>query len=254
MRRRLFLAGLVAALTLTACGQTGPGEAGRDSSSGEAPTQVFAAASLHEAFPAAAESSSVTFSFDGSSGLVDQIAGGAPADVFASADRRNMDRAIDAGAINGDPIMFATNYLVLVVPPGNPGGVGGFDASLTGVRLVICAPEVPCGTATAGVLERAGLAVTPVSEETSVTDVLGKVTSGEADAGIVYATDAANAGEQVDTFEIPGAQDAPNTYWIARVTGAPNPEGADAFITMITGAAGQSTLAEFGFGAARSAQ
>lgn len=253
--RRLAL--LAATLLLAACGQgTSEPAASGTTTSESSPSAsavdvgqvtVFAAASLNKAFPLASEGMDVDYSFDGSSGLVDQLKGGAPADVFASADKKNMDKAVEAGLIDGDPVQFATNYLVLVTPSDNPGGVTGFDSSLDGKKLVICAAEVPCGAATVKVAEAAGLTLTPVSEESSVTDVLGKVTSGEADAGIVYATDATQAGDDVATFDIPGAQDDPNTYWIAVVTNAPNPTGARAFVDLIMGG-GQATLGDLGFG------
>lgn len=145
--------------------------------------------------------------------------------------------------------MFATNYLVLITPADNPAGITGFDSSLDGTKLVICAADVPCGAATLKVAEANGITLNPVSEESKVTDVLGKVTAGEADAGLVYATDAASAGDEVKTFDIPGATDDPNTYWIAKVTDAPNPQGADEFISLITGP-GADKLAEYGFGPA----
>lgn len=209
---------------------------------------VFAAASLHEVFQEIADAN---YSFDGSSGLVDQMAGGAPADVFASADENNMNRAVEEGLIDGEPAMFATNYPVLVTPADNPADITGFDESLEGSRLVICAPDVPCGAATLRVSEAAGMTLTPVSEESSVTDVLGKVTSGEADAGLVYATDAAGAGDAVQVFEVPGAEDDPNTYWIAKVVDAPNPDIADAFIEIVLSDEGQAALAGYGFGPGR---
>ncbi|MFD0866453.1 substrate-binding domain-containing protein, partial [Tessaracoccus lubricantis] len=130
MRAAVTVAAL--ALALAACG----------SPAGEGPV-VFAAASLAEVLPRIEPRAQ--YSFDGSSGLVDQLAAGAPADVFASADRRTMDRAVGEGLIDGEPRMFATNHLVLVVPTGNPAAVTGFDASLDGAKLVVCAPEVPCG-------------------------------------------------------------------------------------------------------------
>jgi len=209
---------------------------------------VFAAASLNTVFPGIA---AANYSFDGSSGLVDQLKGGAPADVFASADRKNMDKAVEAGLIDGDPVMFATNYLVLVTPADNPAGITGFDDSLDGVKLVVCAPDVPCGAATVKAAEANGIELRPVSEEAKVTDVLGKVTAGEADAGLVYATDAAGAGDKVVVFDVPGASDEPNTYWIGRVKGAPNPEQGDAFIAAVTGEQGQARLRASGFGAPR---
>ena len=241
------LALVAATLLLAACGQQGATTPSPTANAPQEPIIVFAAASLNPSFPEAAAGLDAQFSFDGSSGLVDQLKGGAPADVFASADKKNMDKAVDAGLIDGEPVMFATNYLVLVTPADNPAGVTGFDASLDGTKLVVCAPEVPCGDATRRVAEAANLALTPVSEETSVTDILGKVTGGDADAGLVYATDAAKAGDAVKVFDVPGAKDDPNTYWIGVVKGAPNKTGADAFIARILGE-GQATLATFGFG------
>lgn len=229
---------LTAALLLTACGGSDD-----EPASGTEDVVVFAAASLNQVFP---EIAPANYSFDGSSGLVDQLAGGAPADVFASADQKNMDRAVSEGLIDGEPVMFATNYLVLITPADNPAGITGFDSSLDGTKLVICAADVPCGAATLKVAEANGITLNPVSEESKVTDVLGKVTAGEADAGLVYATDAASAGDEVKTFDIPGATDDPNTYWIAKVTDAPNPQGADEFISLITGP-GANKLAEYGF-------
>lgn len=254
--KRLVTA-LAAALLLTACSSGGSAStpASSDSasaavSSAPAATEnviVFAAASLNKVFP---EIASAKYSFDGSSGLVDQLQGGAPADVFASADKKNMDRAVSEGLIDGDPLMFATNYLVLVTPADNPGEITGFDSSLDGKKLVICAPDVPCGAATVKVAEANNITLNPVSEESKVTDVLGKVTAGEADAGLVYATDAASAGDKVKVFDVPGAKDDPNTYWIAKVQGAPDASGADQFIAAITSATGTAKLAEYGFGPA----
>lgn len=109
---------------------------------------------------------------------------------------------------------------------------------------------MPCGAATLKAAEANGLTLTPVSEEAKVTDVLGKVTAGEADAGLVYATDAAGAGDKVTVFDVPGAKDDPNTYWIGIVKGAPNKARADAFIATVTGE-GQAKLAAAGFGPPR---
>ena len=259
MRR---LAVLLAVLVVSACGVVtqhpepgSPGaplssEAGVFTSESGVDTSgvvVLAAASLTKVFP---EVAPATYSFDGSSALVDQMKGGAPADVFASADRANMDKAVEAGLIDGDPVMFATNHLVLITPADNPGGITGLDGSLEGRKLVICAPEVPCGAATVTVARKAGIILHPASEETKVTDVLGKVSSGEADAGLVYATDATSAKDAVMTFEIPGAEEEPNTYWIAKVKGAKDAAGADAFIARITGE-GAAVLVGYGFGPAR---
>lgn len=215
---------------------------------------VFAAASLKGAFGDIATdfaqrnpSAKVTFSFDGSNSLVDQLNGGARADVLATADQPNMDRAV-ASKLVATPQQFATNVLTVVTPPDNPGNVTGFDASLEGKRLVICAPAVPCGNATAKLATAAGLTLKPVSEESKVTDVLGKVTSGEADAGLVYTTDATSAGAKVKAMAIPQADLAKNDYPIAVVDQAANKAGGQAFSDYVRSADGQAVLAKYGFG------
>lgn len=258
MRRRVAPAAAAAVLLLAGCGASSPAAptpAGSSASAAaEAPLPksiVFAAASLSKVFPEISGDADIAYSFDGSSGLVDQLKGGARADVFASADKKNMDKAVSAGLVDGEPTMFATNYLVLVVAAGNPAGVTGLDASLDGAKLVTCAAEVPCGAATARLTKAKGVTLKPVSEESSVTDVLGKVTSGEADAGIVYATDASGAGGKVETIEIEGAKADPNTYWIALVKGAPDRAAGESFIRAVMSADGQQRLAGYGFGAPR---
>ena len=125
-------------------------------------------------------------------------------------------------------------------------GVTGFDASLDGVKLVVCATEVPCGAATQRLAEANGLTLMPVSEETKVADVLGKVVSGEADAGLVYATDAAGS-DAVEAIDVPGAEDDPNTYWVAVVKGAAHAEAARAYVDSLVGEWGDD-LQHFGFG------
>lgn len=216
---------------------------------------VFAAASLTGAFTKIAEQFEdanpgvdVRLSFDGSSGLVDQIAGGAPADVFASADETTMGRAVDEGLIGAGPQVFATNTLTLITPPGNPAGITGLDHSLDGSRVVVCAVSVPCGHATHELAAAAGIDLRPVSEETSVTDVRGTVASGEADAGIVYRTDALSAGDEVRTVPIADADAVPNRYPLVVVTGAADPVLAQQFVDTVAGTEGRAVLADFGFG------
>ena len=146
----------------------------------------------------------VEFNFAGSSDLVAQIQQGAPADVFASADEANMEKLTADDLQGSDPQTFASNTLEIAVPPGNPAGIESFqDLAEDGLNLVICAPEVPCGAATQTVAESAGVELKPVSEEQSVTDVLAKVTSGEADAGLVYVTDVIAAGDDVRGHRVP---------------------------------------------------
>jgi molybdate transport system substrate-binding protein len=258
------VAATLLALTLAGCGPTGQaGQAGQNgnndgATSGAGGTvTVFAAASLKAAFTelagkfeASHPGTKVSLSFAGSADLVTQITQGAPADVFASADTRNMAKLRDAGLVDGEPRNFATNTLTIAVPPGNPAGVTGFrDLAKPGAKVVVCASQVPCGAAAVTVEQETGTELSPVSEESSVTDVLGKVLSGEADAGLVYVTDARNAGGKVAAIPFPEAAKAVNTYPIATVKGARNKQAADAFLELVLGSEGQSALGKAGFGA-----
>ena len=184
---------------------------------------VFAAASLKATFTALGTQlqeqnpgTTVTFNFAGSSDLVTQLTQGAPADVFASADTNNMTKAVDGGLVAGEPVDFATNTLTIVTPPGNPKSIASFaDLAKPGTTVVVCAPQVPCGSATEKVEKATGVTLAPVSEESAVTDVLGKITSGQADAGLVYVTDAKGAGDKVTAIPFPESSGAVNTYPIA---------------------------------------
>ncbi|MHC9046397.1 molybdate ABC transporter substrate-binding protein [Microbacterium saperdae] len=212
---------------------------------------VYAAASLSGAFDAiaeafAAENPDVSVSpvYDGSSTLVTQILEGAPADVFASADEANMDKAAEVAVA---PTLFASNTLVIAVPAGNPGGVETL-ADLADATTVLCAPEVPCGAASAKLLSAAGVTVEAASLEQNVTAVLTKVAASEADAGLVYATDVIGR-DDVEVIVPDGAGDVVNHYPIAALSDAPNAEAADAFVAFVLSEAGQKILADFGFGA-----
>ncbi len=241
----------LAASSLAACGSS---DSGTDAP-GATVLHVYAASSLKTAFEtlgAAFEKShpgtTVEFNFAGSSDLVAQIQQGAPADVFASADTKNMDKL---GTEALDPKNFATNTLAIAVPTDNPAEVDDLaDLAAKGIQLVTCAPEVPCGAAAATLETNAKVDWTPVSEEQSVTDVLGKVTSGEADAGLVYVTDVKAAGDKVVGISIDAAIDPVNTYPIAALEGADEPSLATAWITLVTGAEGRKVFAAAGFGEA----
>ena len=141
-----------------------------------------------------------------------------------------MDRAVEGDGAS-DPVTFATNTLTIVTPPGNPGGVTSLaDLAKTDLKVVVCAPEVPCGNATNQVADAAGVTINRVSEEQSVTDVLAKVTAGEADAGLVYVTDATIAGDDVDVVDVPETKSVVNTYPIAVTTDAKQAKLAQSFI------------------------
>lgn len=264
MRLRFTAAAAVvvaAAIALTGCSSSGSQPSASTGSPSADPVTgtvtVFAAASLTatftklgKAFETEHPGAKVTFSFAGSSDLVSQITEGAPADVFASADEANMAKVTTAKLANGQPVDFATNVLAIAVPPGNPAKITAFsDLAKPGVKTVVCAPQVPCGAATAKVEASSGVTLTPVSQESSVTDVLGKVESGEADAGIVYVTDVKGAGSKVDSVPFPEAATTVNTYPIVALAAAANPVGATAFVDFVTGMKGRAVLAAAGFGA-----
>lgn len=244
------------ALTLTGCtsaDDANNADAGQDE---EISLTVLAAASLQESFDEIAEdftaehpNISVDFNYAGSSTLVQQLEAGAPADVFASANGENMDLAEDDGTINADTRdLFAANKLVGIVPSDNPADVSTLEeANADEVNLVICAPQVPCGALTQTLADAVGMTLNPVSEEQQVLDVLGKVRSGQADAGLVYATDATLAPDEVETFNIEGADEQLNYYPIARTANTENAEAADVFIDYVHSDAGQTIFEDNGF-------
>ena len=249
---------IAAALVLSGCAST-PEPAASPSATADAlegSITVFAAASLKATFTELASQfetehpgTTVELNFAGSSDLVTQITEGAPADVFASADTKNMTKVTDAALNEGEPVDFATNVLEIAVPPGNPAGIETFaDLANPNVKLVICAPAVPCGAATVTVETATGVALTPVSEESAVTDVLGKVTSGEADAGLVYVTDVIGAGDAVEGIEFDESGEAVNSYPIVALGDSAAPDVAQAFVDFVASAAGQKVLAAAGFG------
>jgi molybdate transport system substrate-binding protein len=221
----------------------------------EATLNVSAAASLKATFTQIGAifqqqnpGTTVTFNFAGSSDLVTQLTGGLPGDVFASADTANMTKATDANLVAGEPVNFASNTLTIVTKPGNPMGIRSFaDLANADLAVVVCATGVPCGSATHKVEANTGITLTPVSEENSVTDVLGKVTTGDADAGLVYVTDATNAGDKVTVVPFPEAAQVVNVYPIATLAEAAQRDLAATFVTLVTGPEGQQVLAAAGF-------
>jgi molybdate transport system substrate-binding protein len=246
----LLFAGVVLLASVSGCGSL------TDSSSpGTDKIIVFAAASLKQTFTEIGErfkndnlGASIEFNFAGSSDLVTQLSQGAQADVFASADTKNMDKAAREGVLAGDPVNFASNTLVIATAPDNPKRIASFaDLAKPDLSIVTCAPQVPCGSATQKVEEAAGVTLNPVSEESSVSDVLNKVTTGQADAGLVYVTDAKGAGDKVTAVPFPEAADAVNTYPIATLKQSPNPGLATKFVDLVTAEGGQEILSEAGF-------
>lgn len=255
MNVRTLALAFVAALSLAACGgvATTSSSPAPDRVSGD--LTVLAAASLTAAynqighdFMKAHPEARVTFSFGGSSTLVTQILQGAPADVLASADQPNMQKLVDGGLADGQPAVFTQNRLQIVVQAGNPKKIAGL-ADLANPNLVVdlCAPAVPCGSYATQAFARAGVKVTPKSQEQDVKSVVTRVSLGEADAGIVYTTDVKAGGTTVEGVDIPADQNVIATYPIVRVKGTRNPVTASAFIDWVVGATGQKILAQYGF-------
>lgn len=246
----------LAACTAPDAGSGASAPAGSDTEGPTGSITVFAAASLQQTFTTlgkqfetANPGASIRFSFAGSSDLVTQIQNGAPADVFASADEANMAKLSSTDLASGSPRDFATNVLEIAVAPGNPKGITDLDdLTAPGVQLVTCAAPVPCGAATAKVESASGVDLEPVSEEQSVTDVLGKVESGQADAGLVYVTDVRGAGGKVDGVPFDESSKAVNTYPIGVLRESEDPALAQAFSEYVRSAAGQRVLADAGFG------
>ncbi len=273
---RLLLVAVLLAL-LSGCGGQQPAATDRPTaqSARPAPTDssaeltVFAAASLTGAFnelassfSAANASATVTFNFAGSDQLAQQINQGAPADVFASANNRQMDAVIQAGDIlSGTQRTFARNRLVVVYPADNPGKLQSLkDLARPGVKIVLAARSVPAGGYALDFLDRASrlpeytaaysetVLKNVVSYEDNVKAVLSKVTLGEADAGIVYTTDAAsvtNGG--IATLDIPDDLNTIATYPIAVTRNAKNARLAQQFVEFVLSAEGQQILARYGF-------
>ena len=256
MKKR-WIGAVAAVLLLTTSAACGSDDSDDSSSGGAKATTltVYAAASLTDTFTemgrqfeADHDGVTVKFSFGGSSDLVAQIQGGAPADVFASADTANVDKATADDLIEGDPVDFASNTLEIAVPLDNPAGVTSLqDLSKPGTKVVICAPEVPCGSATQKVEEASWVTIKPVSEEQSVTDVLNKVETGEADAGMVYVTDVQSAGDKVKGITFPESSSAVNTYPVVVLADSKHEDLAQEFVDLVTGEVGQKVLADDGF-------
>ncbi|MBM2810101.1 MAG: molybdenum transporter substrate-binding protein [Chloroflexi bacterium] len=229
---------------------------------------VFAASSLTNAFGEIGErfrlanpAVVMTFNFASSSQLVTQIDQGATADIFASADQAQMDRARVAGRIAGPDRVFATNRLVVITPVGNPGDVRGpADLAKAGLRVVTSQPDVPVGAYLQAMLDtidrsqqfgtgfKNRVNANVVSQEANVRQIVGKVQLGEADAAIVYKTDVTPlVAPRVRSFEVPDEFNTVVSYPVAPVTKGPNPSVADAFSAFLLSPAGQSVLAKWSF-------
>lgn len=230
----------------------GCGTAGSAAGSPAAPPEggtltVLAAASLSDAFAQLAHDfehdhpgAKVRTSFGSSSTLAAQLQQGADADVFAPADQANMDKVVSLLA--GPPVIFAHNRLEIVVAPGNPRHVAGLaDLARPGLLVALCQASVPCGRYSAQALATAGVTVVPASQETDVKSVLGRVELGEADAGVVYASDVLAAGPRAAGVVIPDAQNVTAAYPIAALSRG-RQELARRFIAYVQGPVGRAIL------------
>ena len=215
---------------------------------------VFAAASLTESFDDEQQTLKseqpglhITFNYGGSGSLVTQIQQGAPADVIAAADTASMQRLVDAGLVE-TPQTFARNKLQILVAPGNPKKIQGLsDLARSDVVFVTEDDSVPAGKYAAEVLQKANVTTNPVSEEADVKSAVAKITSGEADATIVYLTDVTAAGSKGAGVTIPDDQNVVATYPIAVVKSAKDKAAARAFIDALITGSGRDALYKRGF-------
>ncbi|WP_027645029.1 molybdate ABC transporter substrate-binding protein [Salinispora oceanensis] len=252
MRPRTAVVAGALTLVLAGCGAPG-GETADGRVTGT--VTVFAAASLTATFDrigrdfeAAHPGSTVVFNFAGSSALATQITEGAPADVFASAAPHHLAAVTTADGTDGTPAVFVRNQLVIAVAAGNPEGVRSLgDLTRPGLKVALCAEQVPCGSAARRALDVAGIALTPVTLEADVRGALAKVRLGEVDAALVYRTDTRAAAPEVAAVEFHESAQAVNDYPIAVLADAPNPTAAHAFVTHVRSAESQAVLTEAGF-------
>jgi molybdate transport system substrate-binding protein len=215
---------------------------------------VFAAASLTSAFNAAKTALttsdpglSLTFNYAGSNTLVTQIQQGAPADVFASADQKNMDKLVAAGLVE-TPVTFAKNKLEIAVGPGNPKHITSLqDLAKPGLTVVLEAPGVPAGDYTRQVEQQLGINITPKSLAPDVKTAITGVTSGEADATVVYVTDVTAAGSKVAGVPVPDNLQPSITYPIAVVKATHNHAATAGFMQSAVSGEVQKALLAQGF-------
>ncbi|MER7759045.1 molybdate ABC transporter substrate-binding protein [Streptomyces sp. NPDC097619] len=265
-RRRAFAAALTAALLvpLTACGggsdkatDSPSASTGKSAEASTAPEAanltVLAASSLTDVFKTAGAAyekshpgTKVTFSFAGSQELAAQVKQGAPADALVTADTKTMDGL--TAELSGTPAVIAKNRLVIATAPGNPHKVGALkDLADTKLKVVLAAPEVPVGRYSQKILDAQKVTVKPVSQEPNVRAVLSKVELGEADAGLVYKTDAEKAAGKVEAVVIPDEQNAIASYPAAALKDSKNAAAAAAFVAWLSTPEAQKILQEAGF-------
>jgi len=255
LRSLACLAVVGTAVGVTSCGDGASGDDGASEPEGQGVVTVFAAASLTDAFEAAADAfetdhSGVTVELNlaGSPALREQILGGAPADVVALAAPDDMDRLAEADRVAGEVRVFARNTLAIAVPAGNPGDVRSLqDFADDDLLIGLCAAEVPCGALARDALAQADLDPAPDTDEPDVRSLLAKVVAGELDAGLVYRSDVVAAGDAVDGIDLPTGVEVGTSYPVATLARAEAPALATAFVDFLLSADGQAILATAGF-------
>lgn len=252
--RRTVAAAATAALLvpLAACGSDDDSDGKKDKGGKDVSLTVLAASSLTDVFATAEKAyekehpgTKITVSAAGSQELAAQVKQGAPADVLVTADTKTMD---GLKGETGEPTVIAKNRLVIATREGNPEKVEGLkDLGGSDLKVVLADDTVPVGRYSKQVLDKQGVDVKPVSKEANVRSVLSKVELGEADAGIVYRTDAATAPDKVDAVEIPDAQNAVASYPAATLKGSKNSAAAAAFVKWLSTPEAQKMLRDAGF-------
>ena len=234
-----------AVMAVAMLGAACSGQSGRGASDGE--VVVMAASSLTDVTEIVyGDRESVTAVVAGSSTLVAQLAAGAEADVLITANAATMDRAVSEGSVRGEPVLIAVNTLVLATPADNPGDVTGLADLARGDLLIgLCAPEVPCGELAAQALGEAGIAPSADTLEPNVRSLASKLSLGELDAGLVYATDARIAG--LATVDAPELRCHLTGYYTASVSAEPPPEVQAVLDDFILGSVGAQALYAYGF-------
>jgi molybdate transport system substrate-binding protein len=217
---------------------------------------VSAAASLTTAFNQIAlnfhkknKKTTITFNFGSSSTLVTQIEGGAPADVFASADLSNMDKLVSTGYVKSAPTIFARNQMEIAVKPGNPQQVTSLSSLATAGTVALCAATAPCGVYAGNVLSKAGVTIpaTSITRQPDATSTIAQVTNGDAVAAVVYVSDVTAAASAVKGIAIPTSDNIVAIYPMAPLASSSNSKLAKAFIAYVASPAGEKVLAKYGF-------
>ena len=245
--RRALVAGLASLIFISACASSSESQA-------QTTIEVYAASSLATPFAYAGlafeenTGVKVQFNLGASSDLARFVQEGAPADVFASADVANMDKVESQDLLDSPSVIFATNYLEIIVEKGNPLNISSLeDLSNPDLIFVTTNPDVPIGKYTAEVLRKAGVSVTPDSFESNVKGIMLKVASGEADAGIVYHSEVIASDGQVEGVKIPTEFNIVAKYPIGIIKNSENKEQAQDFIDFLLSPKGQALLTQYGF-------